>query len=196
MDTNELNKAFNIFGKYMVAQSKANLTREKKAGGPLYNSISYKLKDEKTKVTLNFFMENYGEFVDQGVKGADPNKVSTNAKIKGQQAPNSPYKYGSGTYRGSWDTFVQSISAWAQMKNIRLRTYKMVDGKSVPTGKFAKGNYETIGQVIAKNIYNRGLKPTYFYTKPYNKAFDNLPNKLFDAYALEFEKGIKTENKK
>tara|TARA_R110000824_G_scaffold400644_1_gene608619 strand:- start:383 stop:973 length:591 start_codon:yes stop_codon:yes gene_type:complete len=196
MDINELNKAFNVFGKYMVSQSKANLTRAKKAGGPLYNSISYKIKDEKTKVTLNFFMENYGEFVDQGVKGADPSKVSPNAKEKKQQAPNSPYRYGSGSYAGTWNEFVQKIAAWAQMKNIRLRQYKIVNGKKVATGKFAKGNYETIGQVIAKNIYSRGIKPTYFYTKPFNKAFENLPEEIFDAYAIEFEKGINTENKK
>ena len=194
MDFNELNKAFKIFGDYMVAQSKANLTRAKKGSGPLYNSLSYKIKDEKTKVTLDFFMEDYGEFVDQGVKGADPRNISKNAKIKGQQAPNSPYKYGTGNFRGTWKEFVRGIASWAQIKNIRLRQYKMVDGKSVSTGKFAKGSYDTIGQVIARNIYNRGLRPSFFYTKPYDKAFDNLPEELFEAYALEFEKGIKTKN--
>jgi hypothetical protein len=35
-------------------------------------------------------MEDYGVFQDKGVKGKDPSKVSKNAKIKGQQAPNSP----------------------------------------------------------------------------------------------------------
>jgi hypothetical protein len=29
------------------------------------------------------------------LSGKDPSKVSKNAKIKGQQAPNSPYKFGS-----------------------------------------------------------------------------------------------------
>jgi hypothetical protein len=42
---------------------------------------------------LAFLMEDYGTFVDKGVKGSDPSKVSKNAKIKGQQAPNSPYSF-------------------------------------------------------------------------------------------------------
>ena len=194
MDFNELNKAFKIFGDYMVAESQKNLKQEGKGGGPLYNSISYEITDEKTKVILDFFMEDYGLFQDQGVKGKDPKKVSSNAKITGQQAPNSPYKFGSGSAKGTWEDFVRSISSWAQIKNIRLRQYTYKDGKKKSTGKFAKGSYDTIGQVIARNIYNRGLKPSFFYTKPYEKAFNNLPEELFEAYALEFEKGIKTKN--
>jgi hypothetical protein len=38
-------------------------------------------------------MEDYGKFVDKGVKGANPSNVSPNAKIRGQQAPNSPYSW-------------------------------------------------------------------------------------------------------
>ena len=35
-------------------------------------------------------MDEYGFYQDLGVKGKNPSKVSKNAKIKGQQAPNSP----------------------------------------------------------------------------------------------------------
>ena len=191
MKLEELNKMFNDFGKYMVSQSKSNLTRGKKAGGPLYNSITYDVDDkQKDKVIFTFSMQDYGEFQDKGVKGADPARLSPNAKIKGQQAPNSPYKYGSGSYSGSWKNFVRSVSSWAQIKNIRLRQYKMVDGKSVATGKFAKGNYESIGYVIASNIYNRGIKPSFFYTKPFNKAFEQLPDELFESFAVDIEHGL------
>jgi hypothetical protein len=191
MKLEELNKMFNDFGKYMVSQSKNNLKDLGKGGGPLENSITYDVDDkQKGKVIFEFLMQDYGEFQDKGVKGADPNNLSPNAKLTGQQAPNSPYKYGSGSSKGKWKDFVRSISAWAQMKNIRLRQYKMVDGKSVATGKFAKGNYESIGYVIASNIYNRGLKPSFFYTKPFNKAFENLPDDLFESFAVDIEHGL------
>jgi hypothetical protein len=63
-------------------------------------------------------MEDYGVFQDKGVKGKDPSKVSKNAKIKGQQAPNSPYKFGSGNYSGQWSKFVGKLEVWAKKKRI------------------------------------------------------------------------------
>ena len=175
MELKEINKIFKDFGEYMVTESQKNLKSFGKGSGPLYNSISYDVNDKSNKVIFDFYMEDYGLFQDQGVKGADPKKLSPNAKITGQQAPNSPYRFGSGSARGKWKDFVRSISSWAQIKNIRLRQYTYKDGKKKSTGKFAKGNYESIGQIIASNIYNRGLKPSFFYTKPFNKAFENLP---------------------
>lgn len=195
MEFKEINKIFNEFGKYMVSESQKNLKSFGKGSGPLYNSLSYKVTDDPNKVTFDFFMEDYGLFQDQGVKGANPKKLSSNAKITGQQAPNSPYKFGSGSARGKWGDFVRSVASWAQIKNIRLRQYTYKDGKKKSTGKFAKGNYDTIGQIIASNIFNRGLKPSFFYTKPFNYAFENLPEDLFDSFAVDFIDAIETEKK-
>tara|TARA_R110002012_G_C11515924_1_gene598930 strand:+ start:216 stop:809 length:594 start_codon:yes stop_codon:yes gene_type:complete len=190
MKLEELNKMFNDFGKFMVTQSKENLKTEKKGSGPLYDSITYDIDDSNGKFEFSFSMQEYGEFQDKGVKGADPSKLSPNAKLTGQQAPNSPYRFGSGTKKGTFKDFVRSVSAWAQIKNIRLRQYTYKDGKKKSTGKFAKGNYESIGYVIAKNIYNRGLKPSFFYTKPFNKAFEKLPDELFESFAVDIEQGL------
>jgi hypothetical protein len=41
------NEILNKFGKYVVQQSKSNLTRKDKGGGKLYNSIKYTLDTEK-----------------------------------------------------------------------------------------------------------------------------------------------------
>jgi len=195
MEFKEINKIFNDFGKYMVIESQKELKSLGKGSGPLYNSLSYKVTDQTNKVLFDFFMEDYGLFQDQGVKGADPKKLSPNAKITGQQAPNSPYRFGSGSARGKWGDFVRSVSSWAQIKNIRLRQYTYKNGIKKSTGKFAKGNYNTIGQIIASNIYNRGLKPSFFYTKPFDYAFKNLPQELFDGFAIDFISGIKINTK-
>ena len=112
MDFLKVNKILNDFGKYVVQQSKSNLTKDKKGNGALYNSIKYKLDTEKDIFLLDFLMENYGDFVDQGVKGKDPSKVSPNAKIKGQQAPNSQFKFG-----------VKSVKFLGSILLPKLKTY-------------------------------------------------------------------------
>jgi len=188
MDFLKVNKILNDFGKYVVQQSKSNLTKDKKGNGALYNSIKYKLDSEKDIFLLDFLMENYGDFVDQGVKGKDPSKVSPNAKIKGQQAPNSQFKFGSGSMRGTFNKFALKMSVFAKSKNIRFRQGS--------TGKFAKGNYKSMGYVIARNIYNRGLKPTMFFTKPFEQAFKRLTPELTNAYLLDIEQAIILGTKK
>ena len=169
----------NRFAKYVVTQSKANLTRDKKrSSGDLYNSLRYNVKQSKNSFELSFLMEDYGIFQDKGVRGKDPSKVSPNAKIRGQQAPNSPYRFGSGKV-GRYKEFVQSLEKWAKKKNIRLRDSK---------GRFKKGNYNTIAHIIAGNIYNRGIRPSLFFTKPFEKAFKNINEDLIEAYKLDVEK--------
>jgi hypothetical protein len=126
-------------------------------------------------ISIQFTMEDYGIYQDAGVKGNDPSKVSKNAKIRGQQAPNSKYRFGSGKTK-NYDKFVGSIEQWIKRKGIRLRDEK---------GKFKKGNRKTLAHVIAGNIYNRGIKPSLFFTKPFEAAYKNLPQDLVEAYGLE-----------
>jgi hypothetical protein len=59
-------------------------------------------------------------------------------------------------------------------------------------GRFMKGNYKTIAQIIAGNIYNRGIRPSMFFTKPFEKAFKGLNEELIKAYALDVEKFMAT----
>ena len=168
----------NRFAKYVVTQSRANLTRQKKnASKQLWQSINHNLKVSKNSFQLEFLMEDYGIFQDKGVQGKDPSKVSPNAKIKGQQAPNSPYKFGSGK-TGNWNQFVLNIEKWAKKRNVRFRDSK---------GRYKKGNYKSLAYVIAGNIYNRGIKPSLFFTKPFEKAFKNIDRDLIEAYKLDVE---------
>ncbi len=58
----------------------------------LYNEIKGEILFEDNYFLLGFSMPDYGFYQDEGVKGADPSQVSKNAKIKGQQAPNSRFR--------------------------------------------------------------------------------------------------------
>jgi hypothetical protein len=61
--------ALDKFGKYLVAQSRANLSRKKKnVTKNLYNSLDYEVKVNPKSIEFDFLMEEYGEWVDKGRK--------------------------------------------------------------------------------------------------------------------------------
>ena len=96
LDSKEVQEAIDRFRKYVIQQSRSNLTKQKKNfNKSLYNSINGVSKVNPNSISLYFEMLDYGIFVDKGVKGFNPANVSPNAKIRGQQAPNSPYRFGS-----------------------------------------------------------------------------------------------------
>lgn len=183
MDLKQTKILLNEFAKKVVADAKGILASQGK-DGRLSNSLKHRTKTKKGSIILEFLGTDYANFVDQGVRGADPSRVSPNAKITGQQAPNSKFKFGSGTSRGTFDKFVKRMSDFAKQRNIRFRDVK---------GKFVKGGYEAMGYVIAKNIYSRGLKPSLFFTKAFEKHFKELNGELLEAYKVDILKEIKVE---
>jgi len=168
----------NDFRDNVIREAKRNLSKRHDTG-KLKNSLKSYVKESKNSIQISFEMDEYGFYQDEGVKGANPSKVSPNAKIKGQQAPNSQYRFGSGKSKGTFKSFANKMAKWAQRKNIRFRDKK---------GQFAKGGYKSMGYIIASNIYNRGLKPTLFFTKPFEKYYKRLPNELVEKYGLDMEK--------
>lgn len=59
--------ALEKFGKYMVAESRKNLTRKKKnVTKTLYNSLDYQITTGPNSFEFDFLMEEYGEWVDKG----------------------------------------------------------------------------------------------------------------------------------
>ena len=178
-DFKNTNEALRKFAKYVIQQSRTNLTKGKKnVDKTLYNSLSFEQKVNQDIFSLDMFMMDYGKFQDKGVRGANPDKVSKNARIRGQQAPTSPYRFGSGTARGSWGKFVDNLESWVASRRIRLRDEK---------GKFKEGSYRTIAHIIARNIYARGIKPSLFFTKPFEKAWGLLPQQLIEAYGKDMD---------
>ena len=60
----------NSLGKYVVKQSRTMLTKAKKnVNKDLYNSIKYEVVPNADGFVLQFYMLNYGQFVDKGVSG-------------------------------------------------------------------------------------------------------------------------------
>jgi len=157
------------FRKYVSSQARRNLTRLKKND----TKGLYKRLDGVLKVSPNSFQLSwdlgYGNFQDKGVSGTEK-KYDTPYSYKSKMPPIKP------------------LSEWAKRKGIRLRDEQ---------GKFQKGNYKTIGFLIARSIFRKGIKPSLFFTKPFEQGFKNLPDQVIEAYGLDVEEFLKfTLNKK
>ena len=188
MEFNNIENVINSYGKYVIQQSKSNLTKSKKGDGALYNSLQFKIVQDNQAVIVEFLMEDYGMFVDEGVKGKNPSLVdSSNTGRKGiQKAPLSKFKYKS--KRPPLDMLV----AWAKRKNIRFRVKK---GSSAG-GQFKKGSYRSMGFWLQKSIYAQGLKPTYFFSKPFKSGIKKYELELEKAFVKDIESQmIYLENK-
>lgn len=171
MDANdELNKTLSKFVKYVVTQSKSNLTRgDKNVKKQLYNSIKGDSFVGKNSLGIYFEMEEYGEFQDLGVKG----------KSSSAKAPNSPFRFGSGT--GKKGGLTNGILEW-----VRARRFQFKDKQ---TNRFM--SYENTAYLITRSIYQKGIKPSRFFSKPFEVGFKKLPDDVVESYGLDLEKLMK-----
>ena len=157
---NRTKEALDDFKKYVIQQARTNLTKGKKnVDKKLYNSLQGFLDESPTGFRLYFEMEDYGMFQDKGVSGKKK-KYDTPFSYKNKRPPIGP------------------LAQWAKKKNIRLRDDQ---------GKFKKGNYNTIGFLISKSIFEKGLKPSLFFTKPFERAIKRLPEDLQDAFGEDIK---------
>ena len=153
----ELNK----FAKYVIQQSRTNLTKGKKrASNELYRSLGYEVNESAKTTSLAFEMVDYGKFQDRGVSGK-------NKKY------NTPYSYTTKMPPP------QAFDKWVVRKGIAPRT---------KGGKFT--SREGLKFAIAKAIYKNGIRPSMFFTKPFEAAFKRLPDELIEAYSIGIEKQI------
>ena len=173
MDFKNLDDVLNKYAKYVVQQAKSNLTKDKKGGGALYNSIDYELEMEADIFLLDFLMEGYGLFVDEGVRGANPSLV----KGGYQKAPMSKYRYTNKMPP------MQMLADWAKSKNVRFRVGKGQKGG----GQFKAGSYQSMGFWLQKSIYAQGMKPTYFISKPFNNGQFDLSENMLDAFVQDVD---------
>ena len=164
-------KELKNFAKYVVTKSRMNLkTSDKNSSGELAKSLDSDVKVSKNSFQLTFSMEDYGVFQDKGVRG----------KTSSTKAPNSPFRFGSGT--GKKGGLTEGINKWVKRRRFQFRDKK--------TGRFM--SYNSTAFLISRSIYNKGIAPSLFFTKPFEKAFKNLDKDLIEAYKLDVEQLIKT----
>jgi hypothetical protein len=173
LDRAETNKVLTKFSKYVVSQSRANLTRkDKNVKGNLYKSIKGETFTGKNSIGLYFEMEDYGAYQDSGVKGKSSGNSLSTFKQGG-------FRFGSGT--GKEGGLTEGINQW-----VKDRRFQFKDNES---GRFL--SYEQTAFLITRSIYQKGIEASRFFSKPFEVGFERLPEELVEAYGLDVEKLLK-----
>ena len=106
-------------------------------------------------------MEEYGKFQDKGVSGVKK-KYNTPFSYKDKMPP--PNK----------------MDKWIVKRNLK--------GTRNNKGQFT--TRKSLQFMIARSIFEKGIKPSLFFTKPFEKAFKDLPQDIVKAYALYLVVGL------
>jgi hypothetical protein len=163
----EVEKTIKRFRDYVIQQSRSNLSKSgKNSSKELYNSLKGEVVTENNYTIVGFQMADYGTFVDLGVKG----KTSSN------KAPDSPYKFGSGT--GKKGGLTKGINQWVKQKGFQFRDRK--------SGRFL--SYDSTAYLITRSIFHKGIKPSLFFTKPFEAGYKKyIDVDLLKAFGQDIE---------
>ncbi len=160
----DVNKELSKFAKGVIRESRRNLTRKQKnSSKSLHKSLDYDLNISKNSFSLSFLMETYGLFQDKGVSGKKK-KYNTPYKYNNKMPPSKPFE------------------KWIKRKGIKGRDQK--------SGRFI--SHKSLSFLIARSIYNKGIKPSLFFTKPFEEKFKKMPDKLIEKFGLEVEKFLES----
>ena len=158
-----IEKALKTFGERVQKQARSNLTKgNKNASGELYKKTKYDLSVSPNSFSLSFELTDYWEFQDQGVSGTEK-KYNTPFSYKSKKPP------------------AKVFEAWAKQKGIKPR--------SKTSGRFIRS--KSFGFAISNHIYKNGIKPTKFFSKPFENEFKKLPDELVEAFSLQLDDLLK-----
>ena len=143
---------------YFFFVSQSRSISKKNVSKNLYNSLDYKVNDTGDSVSVIFEMADYGKFQDQGVSGT-------------KKKYNTPFSYTSKRPPS------KAFSQWVVRKGL--------DGVRDEKGRFIKR--KSMQYLIARSVFEKGIKPSMFFTKPFNQAFDKLPVELQEKFGIDLE---------
>jgi len=155
MKQTELQLELNKFRDYVISQAKANLTR----GGKNSSKSLYNSIKGNVKANPNSFEMDFSmeEYGFYQDKGVSgiKKKYNTDYKYTNKMPP------------------AKAFDKWVVRKGLAPRE----------KGKFK--NRKSLSFAIARSVYINGIKPSLFFTKPFEKAFKRLPDDLVEAFGLD-----------
>jgi len=158
-------RAIEKYAKWVVEQSKLNLKKPKKpfgkssnSSGKLLNSLDYKIQGDK----ISFLSEDYGQFIDLGVRGS---KSTYSQTAQAQTKAKEHFKY-----RTQPPSSV--FTKWIKQKGIQ--------GRDKKTGRFI--TRQSLSFLIARSIGQKGIRATLFFTKPFNRGLDLFGDEIAEGY--------------
>ena len=155
MQQTELQKELNKFRDYVISQAKANLTR----GGKNSSKSLYNSIKGNVKANPNSFEMEFTmeEYGLYQDKGVSgiKKKYNTDYKYTNKMPP------------------AKAFDKWVVRKGLAPRE----------KGKFK--NRKSLSFAIARSVYFNGIKPSLFFTKPFEKAIKRLPQDLVEAFGVD-----------
>ena len=143
-------KSLKDYGRYLVSQSKRNLTAQKMGGSSLHRSLRAVVNNPRDargrfksgEPQLTVYMNYYGKFVDEGVRGTkdtDPDRG---------QKPNKFNKNKKAIILKAAESFIQKKTGLRRMTNKKRKSLVFL---------------------IARSIHQKGIKRSLFFTKVLRK---------------------------
>ena len=147
MDTSNIERYLNSFGKQVVNRAKGNLQKAKGGGTALEGSIKFEVVPDSDGFSVKFYMADYGTFVDKGVSG---NKKKQKFKDYLGKIISSPYKY------TTKQPPPNILAKWISKKGMK--------GRDKKTGRFI--SHMSLAFIIGRKIKRDGIKSLAFFQKP------------------------------
>jgi hypothetical protein len=164
MQLKETQKVLEAFKDFVIQQARTRLTKNKKnVSKELYNSLKGNVKEMPNSIAVDFEMEDYGIFQDKGVSGTE-------------KKYNTPYSYKSSSKLIGLEYHTGTFAKWAKSKGYQPR---------LKNGQY--GSYKQMGYMMAINKKKYGIKPSLFFTKPFEQGFKKLPDELINSFGLDVE---------
>ena len=155
MNTDNIERYLESFGKQVVKESRGLLQKEK-GSTSLGNSIRFTVTKEEGGFSTKFYMEDYGQFLDKGVSGNKVKQSYINYDGKKKSSP------GKGYTTAHPPTGI--LEKWIKRKGLKGRNKK--SGRFITNKSFAFA--------IAKSIQKKGIKSLSFFQKPFGLEFKKL----------------------
>ena len=162
MRTQNIKRYLNSFGKEVVRNAKRNLREGKRGGGYLEQSIKHKVIASNDGFEVEFYMAEYGAYMDKGVKGAGGEiKTGKQAGSYGGRRwyvtwegsrKDSPFQFGSGKGKGS---IYKGIESFIKSKGIK--------GRDSKTGRFITN--KSLAHAIVRVLWIKGIHGISFFQK-------------------------------
>ena len=172
METKNIERYLESFGRQVANRAKGNLQRKKGGGTKLEKSIEFEVVKEKGGYSVQFYMNDYGTFLDKGVSG---NKQSQSFKEYTGTVKTSPYKY---TTRQPPPDI---LARWISKKGIK--------GRDKKTGRFISNM--SLAFIMGRAIKRDGIQGISFFQKPLGLGIKQFGKDILKAIKIDVEKELK-----
>tara|TARA_R110000787_G_scaffold205130_2_gene315597 strand:- start:708 stop:1241 length:534 start_codon:yes stop_codon:yes gene_type:complete len=173
METKSVEAYLNSFGKQVVNRAKSNLGKAKGGSTKLASTIKFEVKPEADGFVVNFYMADYGTFLDKGVSG---NKKKQSYKNYKNQSESSPYRY------KNKQPPADILAKWISKKGIK--------GRDKKSGRFISNL--SLAFIIGRAIKRDGIKSLSFFQKPLGLGLKQFGKDLLGALAEDITDKLTT----